>query len=78
MYLGKILKMVNLRIHRSSYNNKEVNRNFLFVGSEDKHEFLSYITNKDIDENNNVIKFKQATLYNIKKKRFQNKVDLNS
>lgn len=69
MYLGKILKMVNLRIHRSSYNNKEVNRNFLFVGSEDKHEFLSYITNKDIDENNNVIKFKQATLYNIKKEK---------
>lgn len=61
--------MVNLRFHRSSFKNKERVRHILFVGSEDKHEFLSYMTNKNIDDKKKVVKFKQATLYNVKKEK---------
>lgn len=69
--------MVNLRIHRASFKQNEKIKHILFVGSEDKHEFLSYITDKNIDENNKTVKFKQATLYNVKKEKIptQNKLE---
>ena len=68
--------MVNLRIHRSSFKNKERVSHILFVGSEDKHEFLSYMTNKNIDDKKKVVKFKQATLYNVKKEKIPNQSTL--
>jgi hypothetical protein len=60
--------MVNLRIHRSSYKQDRVN-NIMLLGCDEKHEFLNYLTDKNIDESKKVIKFKKVKLYNIKENK---------
>ena len=63
--------MVNLRIHRSSYCQERI-KNIMFLGCEEKHEFLNYLTDKEIDEIKRVIKFKKVKLYNVKENKIPN------